>query len=68
MNLLTGMCGVLLAPFLLSILVFYLLCRVLSFNVIVKRCEAAHARVLGGAIEISIYYYNYYYYYVLFSK
>ena len=51
------MCGVLLAP--LSPFHFnsYLLCCVLSFNIIVKRCEAAHAWVVSGTIEISIYYY-----------
>ena len=35
-------------------------CRVWSFNVIAKRCKAAHAWVVSGAIEISIYYYYYY--------
>ena len=38
---------------------FYLLCCVLSFDVIVKRCEAANAWVVSGATEISIYHYHY---------
>ena len=37
---------------------FDLLCCVLSFSVIVKRCEAAHAWVVSDAVEISIYYYG----------
>ena len=48
----------------LYILKFDLLCYVLSFNVIVKCCEAAHAWVVSGAIDIFIYY-DHYYYYVL---
>ena len=54
------MCSVLLAP--LSPFHFNLIYNAvfLSFNVIVKRCEAAHAWVVSGAIEISIYYYYYY--------
>ena len=57
MNLLTGMCGVLFAPLSPFHFNFYLLCCILSFDIIVKRCEAAHAWVVSGAIEISVYYY-----------
>ena len=41
---------------------FCLYCYVLIFYVIVKRCEAAHAWIVSGTIEMSIYYYYYYYY------
>ena len=42
--------------------------RGLSFNVIVKRRKAAHAWVVSGATEISIYYYHNYHYYKVDPK
>ena len=59
------MCGILLAPLSPFHIHFYLLCDVLSFNVIVKRCEAAHAWVVSGAKEFSIYHHYHYFYYLM---